>query len=107
MTRAVLAATVAVSAAGLAVAPAHAGLHAQAWQAYLEQPATGNVRPVSATVLSGSVANPGGLTPHGRGDTTLTVTSSDQPATVLLDYGVEVEGTPYLDVQSSSTSRRF
>jgi hypothetical protein len=102
MTRALLPATAAVSMAGLAVTPAHAGLHAQAWQSYLEQPATGNVRPVSATVLAGSVSNPGGLTPHGRGDTTLTVTSSDQPATVLLDYGVEVEGTPYLDVQSSS-----
>ena len=24
------------------------------------------------------------------------------PATVLLDYGVEVEGTPYLDVESYS-----
>src|SRR6266487_1734842 len=75
------------------ITPAHAGPHSPARQQYLEQPATSNVRPVSATVLSGSVSNPGGLTPGGRGTTTLTVTSSDDPATVLLDYGIEVEGT--------------
>jgi hypothetical protein len=97
-----LAAAAAVFLAGLAVTPAHAEPHPQAWQAYLEQPPARNVRPVAATVLSGSVANPSGLTPHGHGVTTLTVASGGKPATVLLDYGVEVEGTPYLDVVSFS-----
>jgi hypothetical protein len=68
----------------------------------VEQPATSNVKAVSATVLSGSVANTRGLTSAGHGDITLTVTSANDPATVLLDYGVEVEGAPYLDVQSYS-----
>jgi Bacterial alpha-L-rhamnosidase C-terminal domain/Bacterial alpha-L-rhamnosidase 6 hairpin glycosidase domain len=72
------------------------------WQSYLEQPATSNVKALSATVLSGSVVNARGLTSDGRGDTTLTVTSGNEPATVLLDYGVETEGAPYLDVESYS-----
>ena len=57
---------------------------------------------MTATVLSGSVTNARGLTSDGHGDTTLTVTSASAPATVLLDYGVEAEGTPYLDVISHS-----
>ena len=87
---------------GLTAAPAHASPRAGSggWRSYLEQPATSNVRAVSATVLSGSVTNARGLTPQGHGDTTLTVTSASDPATVLVDYGVEVEGMPYLDVTS-------
>jgi Bacterial alpha-L-rhamnosidase C-terminal domain/Bacterial alpha-L-rhamnosidase 6 hairpin glycosidase domain len=90
--------------AGLAAVPARADLRVAvgSWQSYLEQPATGNVRAVTATALSGSVTNARGLTSAGHGDTTLTVTSASAPATVLLDYGVEVEGTPYLDVISHS-----
>src|SRR5437763_1772332 len=72
------------------------------WRAYLGQPATSNVKAVSATVLSGSVSSARGLTSAGHGDATLTVTSASDPATVLLDYGVEVEGTPYLDIRSYS-----
>src|SRR2546429_724491 len=55
---------------------------------------------LSATVLSGSVTNARGLSSAGHGDATLTVTAASAPATVLLDYGVEVEGTPYLDRKS-------
>ena len=51
-------------------------------------------------MLSGTVTNARGLTSAGHGDATLTVTSASAPATILLDYGVEVEGTPYLDVES-------
>jgi alpha-L-rhamnosidase-like protein len=90
--------------AGTAAAPAHAqARHSPGgWQSYLEQPKASDVRAVSATVLSGNVANARGLTRHGAGETTLTVTSAGSPATILLDYGVETEGTPYLDVQSFS-----
>jgi Bacterial alpha-L-rhamnosidase C-terminal domain/Bacterial alpha-L-rhamnosidase 6 hairpin glycosidase domain len=101
-TRLALALTAAAALlAGLAAAPAHADPEANLgrWQSYLEQPATSNVKAMSATVLSGSVVNARGLTSSGHGDTTLTVTS-DNAATVLLDYGAEVEGTPYLNVQS-------
>jgi Bacterial alpha-L-rhamnosidase C-terminal domain/Bacterial alpha-L-rhamnosidase 6 hairpin glycosidase domain len=96
--------TAAVLLGGLAAAPAHADPHDNpgSWQSYLEQPATSNVRAVSATVLSGSVSNARGLTPDGHGDTTLTVASAGNPATVLLDYGVDVEGAPYLGVESFS-----
>jgi hypothetical protein len=95
--------TTAMLLGGLA-APAHADPQAEhgGWQSYLEQPANSNVKAVSAAVLSGSVANARGLTSDGHRDTTLTVTSANDPATVLLDYGVEVEGTPCLDVTSHS-----
>jgi Bacterial alpha-L-rhamnosidase C-terminal domain/Bacterial alpha-L-rhamnosidase 6 hairpin glycosidase domain len=95
---------ISVLLAGLAASPAHAGPRtgSGSWQSYMEQPATSNVRAVSATVLSGSVTNARGLTSAGHADATLTVTSASAPATVLLDYGVEVEGTPYLDVISHS-----
>lgn len=97
--------TIPVLLGGLAVAgtvPAQASPRAGSggWQSYLEQPAASNVRAQSAIVLSGNVTNPRGLTSDGHGDTTLTVTSASDPATVLLDYGVEVEGTPYLDITS-------
>ncbi|MGH3279285.1 MAG: alpha-L-rhamnosidase C-terminal domain-containing protein [Trebonia sp.] len=70
------------------------------WRSYLEQPANANVKPTSATAASGSVANARGLTARGHGDITLTVTAGGPPATVLLDYGVEVEGAPYVSVVS-------
>src|SRR5439155_3298731 len=88
----------AVSGSGSAQATPRAG--SEGWQSYLEQPATSDVRAVSATVLSGSVTNGRGLTSAGHGDATLTVTSASASASVLLDYGVEVEGTPYLDIAS-------
>jgi hypothetical protein len=51
--------TAAALLGGLAVVPAHAGprLAFGSWQSYLEQPATGSVRAVAATVLSGSVTS--------------------------------------------------
>jgi hypothetical protein len=88
----------AVTGSGPAQASPRAG--SGGWQSYLQQPATSNVRAVSATVLSGSVTNARGLTSAGHGDATLTVTAASEPATVLLDYGLEVEGTPYLDIAS-------
>ena len=90
--------------AGLAAPQAHAGQRPDSggWQSYLEQPDSSNVQAVSATVLSGNVSNARGLTAYGHGDTTLTVPAGGAPATVLLDYGVEVEGSPYLNVESYS-----
>ena len=103
---AVLASPLAVSVlvAGLAASPAYAGPRTGpgGWQSYLEQPASSDVKAISATVMSGNVTNARGLTSDGHGNATLTVTSASAPATVLLDYGVEAEGTPYLDVISHS-----
>ena len=101
-----LASLLAVSAllASLAASPAHAGpwTGSGGWRSYLEQPASSDVKAVSAAVLSGNVTNARALTLAGHGDARLTVTSASGPATVLLDYGVEVEGAPYLDVVSHS-----
>ena len=95
--------TVTALAVGLGSPPAHADPYrSSGWQSYLEQPSSTDVRPVSATVLSGSVANPRALTTDGHGTTSLTVTPGGPPAIVLLDYGVETEGTPYLSVKSSA-----
>jgi hypothetical protein len=85
-------------------APAQAGAGRPGWQSYLEQPKSSDVRPVSATVLSGKVSNARGLTSNGGGATTLTVTTSDQFAVILLDYGEEVEGMPYINVKSYGTA---
>jgi Bacterial alpha-L-rhamnosidase C-terminal domain/Bacterial alpha-L-rhamnosidase 6 hairpin glycosidase domain len=93
-------ATLAALLSGLAVTPAHAGTGPNNWRSYLKQPKSSDVKPVSATVLSGSVSNAKGLTPAGSGATTLAVEPGGKPATVLLDYGVEVEGSPYLNVKS-------
>ncbi len=91
-------------AAGLAAPQAHAQPRNDGgWQSYLEQPANANVKAMSATVLSGNVANARGLTARGHGNTTLTVAAGGAPATVLLDYGVEVEGSPYASVVSYSS----
>ncbi len=88
-------------AAGLAAPQAHAQQRDDGgWQSYLEQPANANVKPTTATALSGNVANARGLTARGNGNTTLTVAAGGAPATVLLDYGVEVEGSPYVSVVS-------
>ena len=89
---------------GALTAPANAAAPPGGWHSYLEQPTSSDVRPVSATVLSGNVSNARGLTSHAGGVTTLTVTSSNDPATILLDYGEDVEGSPYIDVKSYNTT---
>ena len=100
-----MAAAAAVAAAllvGLASPTAHAQPRDDpaGWQSYLEQPDSSLVRPLSATVMSGNVSNARGLTARGHGETTLTVAPGGVPATVLVDYGVDVEGSPYLNVDS-------
>jgi hypothetical protein len=108
--RVFLPATVVAVLAGLAATTAHAATyqaHAAtdrgSWKSYLEQPRSSDVKPISATVLSGSVSNADGLTSAHDGPATLTVRPGGKPAIVLLDYGVEVEGSPYINVHSSTT----
>jgi len=97
---ALLAATMTAILTGPSALPARADSDRLSWQSFLEQPRSGDVRPVSATVLSGSVTNARGVTSAGHGRTILTVPSGGSPATVLLDYGVEVEGAPNVEVES-------
>src|SRR5215467_11048982 len=82
---ALLAATMTAILTGPSALPARAGSDRLSWQSFLEQPRSGDVRPVSATVLSGSVTNARGVTSAGHGRTILTVPSGGSPATVLLD----------------------
>jgi len=97
---ALLAAAMTAILTGPSALPARAGSDRLGWQSFLEQPRSSDVRPLSATVLSGSVSNARGVTSAGRGVTTLTVPSGGGQATILLDYGVEVEGAPNVDVES-------
>jgi hypothetical protein len=90
-------------AAGLAAPTAQAQPRDDGgWQSYLEQPANADVKPTEATVLSGNVVNASVLVGRGHGNTTLTVTAGGPPATVVLDYGTEEEGSPYVSVASYS-----
>jgi hypothetical protein len=89
----------ALTAAAFAAAPANAAA-GQNWKSYLEQPKNSNVKSVAATVLSGIVTNATGVAAQGNGTTTLTVAPGGKPATILLDYGTEVSGTPYINVKS-------
>jgi hypothetical protein len=74
------------------------------WQSLVPAPASDNVRAVRVTRTSGSVTNAGALTGQSTGTTTLRTTSATSPATVVLDFGKEVGGTPYVTVSSSTPS---
>ena len=52
---------------GVSAMSANAAAHPVGWHSYLEQPKGSDVRPVSATVLSGDVSNARGLTSHAGG----------------------------------------
>jgi hypothetical protein len=98
MLRRLLALATTVVAVGFSPGAAMAGTASPVdWRSYVQAPRSERVRPVAATVLSGQVTNPRGLTAPDAGRTTLMVTRGGTPATVLLDYGREVVGTPYLD----------
>lgn len=95
-----MAAGVAAIAAVAAVFASPADAANPDWHTYLIHPTSANVKPATASVSAGTVTNVLGVTSQGSGTTTLTVPSGGRPTTVLLDYGKEVEGTPYISVQS-------
>ncbi|HEU5469857.1 MAG TPA: alpha-L-rhamnosidase C-terminal domain-containing protein [Actinophytocola sp.] len=68
-----------------------------AWHSYVLAPPTPQVSPVRVETR-GTVANPQTLV-RGKGSpTTLTTVAGQTPASVVLDFGVEVAGTPFLDL---------
>ncbi len=69
------------------------------WQSYVQGNDASTVKPVGATVASGSVDNPQALV-TGNGVTTLTNVVGQAPPIVFLDYGREVGGLPFFNVQS-------
>jgi hypothetical protein len=67
-------------------------------------PTSDNVTPVAVTRTSGSVTNATALTSQGTGSATLRTTSTASPATIVLDFGKEVGGTPRATVSASTPS---
>jgi hypothetical protein len=78
--------------------PAAAAAHpAPAWHRYVLAPASPTVAPVSAEGR-GQVTRPDALV-HSRGKpATLTTTAGATPASVVLDFGRDIAGTPQIDV---------
>ncbi len=73
------------------------GPDTSAWKSYVLGPSAPDVHPVRAEGR-GDVTHPESLLrPHGPA-TTLTTVAGRTPASVLLDFGKEVGGTPYLDL---------
>jgi hypothetical protein len=73
------------------------------WQSLVPGPSSDDVKPVAITRAHGGVTNPEALF-GGGGTTTLTMEPGGPPAVIVLDYGQEVGGTPYLNVASTSGS---
>src|SRR2546423_12495393 len=74
------------------------------WQALVPAPASGDVRPVSVVRTHGTVTNPGALTGQSSGSTVLTVPSGGSPAIVVVDFGKEVGGNPFVTVSATSAT---
>src|SRR3954454_3690109 len=72
------------------------------WQSLVPGPSSSNVRPVSVVRTQGSVTNAGALTGQSTGTTVLNTTSGGTPAAVVLDFGKEVGGTPFITVSGST-----
>jgi hypothetical protein len=100
----VIAATVAVvatqhpAAAALPTWPANPN-----WQSLVPAPSGDDVRPVSVVRTQGSVTNAAALV-QGSGTTVMTVPAGGQLAAIVLDFGKEVGGTPYITVSASTPS---
>src|SRR2546421_263353 len=74
------------------------------WQSLVPAPTSGDVRPVSVVRTHGSVTNPGALTGQSNGSTVLTVPSGGSPAIVVVDFGKEVGGNPFVTVSATSAT---
>ena len=74
------------------------------WQSLVLGPSSDDVRPVRVVRTAGSVSNAGVLVGQGTGTASLTVPQGGAPAAIVLDFGKEVGGTPYIVVSSSTAS---
>jgi hypothetical protein len=66
------------------------------WQSLVLGPSSDDVRPVRVVRTVGTVSNAGVLVGQGTGTVSLTVPQGGAPAAVVLDFGREVGGTPYV-----------
>src|SRR5689334_22548344 len=90
-----------VLAVSLAAAPAAAAASPRSWQSYVLGPATTPVTAVRAEGR-GAVTHPESLVRRHGKPTTLTTVAGRTPASVVLDFGTDVAGTPGLDVAAVS-----
>jgi Bacterial alpha-L-rhamnosidase 6 hairpin glycosidase domain/Bacterial alpha-L-rhamnosidase C-terminal domain len=89
-----------MAAAGWPAGPA-AAAPVQPWQRYVLGPASTQVAPVRVE-SRGSVTDPRTLV-SGRGRaTTLTTVAGGTPASVVLDFGRDIAGTPYVDLTAAA-----
>jgi len=73
------------------------------WQQYVPGPSSDDVKAAAILRAHGDVTNPEALL-GGGGSATLTMEEGGPPAVIVLDYGQEVGGTPYLNISSVSGS---
>jgi hypothetical protein len=71
-----------------------------AWQSYVLGPSSPQVAPVAVSVR-GSVKNADSLVRRRGPATTLTTVAGGTPASIVLDFGKEVGGTPNIDVTAA------
>jgi len=72
------------------------------WQAYNMVPTSASSCPVSVQSTSGNVSNAQSILCNGGGGLTLTMTAGGPTPRVVLDYGKDVGGIPWLDVSTAS-----
>ncbi|MBF8193625.1 hypothetical protein ITP53_49715 [Nonomuraea sp. K274] len=72
------------------------------WQSLVPGPSSNDVRPTRVVRTQGSVTNAGTLVGQSTASAVLTVAPGGQSAAIVLDFGKEVGGTPYITVSSST-----
>src|SRR5690349_14198126 len=72
------------------------------WQSLVLGPSSDDVRPVRVVRTVGTVSNSGVLVGQGTGTASLTVPQGGSPAAIVLDFGKEVGGTPFIVVSNST-----
>src|SRR4051794_12125612 len=89
-----------VAALGLLGAQPVTATSVPAWHSYVLGPTSAQVKPVDVEAR-GQVSHAHGLV-TGRGAATLTTVAGRTPASVTLDFGKDVAGTPFFDVTRMS-----
>src|ERR1043165_2177633 len=74
------------------------------WQSLVLGPSSDDVRPARIVRTVGTVSSAGVLVGQGTGTASLTVPQGGSPAAIVLDFGKEVGGTPFIVVSSSTAA---
>jgi hypothetical protein len=95
-------ATLMTATLGIAAVPSAASARPADWARYVLGPATSHVTPVRVVSTAGQVSNAQGLVDPSHGPATLSYSPGGKPPVVLLDYGKDVGGLPYFQVNAAS-----